>query len=90
MAPHETIMFLEGTNQTPKAGPSLTGLAAAPLPPPVPPPPLSALAFRHDARGHLLMMDSHVETQNKRQFDNAQGRKRFWYPNEQMSRTGNL
>jgi prepilin-type N-terminal cleavage/methylation domain-containing protein len=89
-APAQTIMFLEGTNRTPGASPSLSGLAPAPLPPPVPAPPTSSLLFRHNARGHLLMMDTHVETMTKQQFDNAHVLKQFWYPNDLTDRLGNL
>ena len=90
VAPPQTIMFLEGTNQTPRASPSLSGLAPAPYPPPTLPPPLSSLGFRHRGRGNLLMMDLHTETMNKQQFDNSHWLKQFWYPNDKTGRTGGL
>ena len=85
VSPAKTLFFLEATNVL---NSFIGGIVAAPPPPPAQPPLVSALAFRHLKRGHLLMTDMHLEKMNKKQFDAAQGLTVFWYPNERTGRGG--
>jgi len=90
-SPSQTILFLEATNVSLGwFGRFAAGMATAPAPPPSPLPANPALIFRHNRRGHLLMTDTHVEKMSRKQFDNAEGDKRFWYPNELTDRSGPL
>jgi prepilin-type N-terminal cleavage/methylation domain-containing protein len=50
----------------------------------------TALAFRHNKRGNLIMGDLSIQAMNKKTFDAAQRKTRFWQPNDNPdnSRTG--
>ena len=43
-----------------------------------------SLAIRHNARGHVVMADLHVERMDETTFDDVSGTKRFWLPNDNM------
>jgi prepilin-type N-terminal cleavage/methylation domain-containing protein len=47
-----------------------------------------SLALRHNARGHLLMGDTHLERLNKRSYDRVERTKRFWFPTHDTSGPG--
>jgi prepilin-type N-terminal cleavage/methylation domain-containing protein len=50
----------------------------------------TALAFRHNKRGNLIMGDLSIQSMDKKTFDTAQRKNRFWQPNDNpdTSRTG--
>ena len=41
------------------------------------------LAYRHAAKGHLIMGDMSVQRMNKKAFDRASADRYFWYPTGQ-------
>jgi prepilin-type processing-associated H-X9-DG protein len=48
----------------------------------------AAIAFLHNRRANLLLLDFHVESMNQEQFNEASGVNRFWAPNDQFGREG--
>jgi len=44
-----------------------------------------SLATRHGNRGHLVMADSHVATMGKKEYDQVDKTKRFWFPTDDTS-----
>ena len=84
LAPARTVYFVEALNL------QLT-LSSASIAPPGDGFRLGdgQLAFRHSARAHLLMVDTHVERLKLKQAT-ASGDKRLWYPNNNDAFTGGL
>jgi len=83
LAPARTAYFVEATNLpmtfqgaviAPPGGTSSSPFGSA-----------GAIAFRHSARAHLLMMDTHVERLKPKQVG-LNGDKRLWYPNDSSAR----
>ena len=90
ISPSQTLMFVEATNVGQSAT-SLAGLVPAPPPPPAVPSLLpTGIAYRHNQRGLLLFVDTHVQKMNKKQVEAASRFKQFWYPNNQTDRSGGL
>jgi prepilin-type N-terminal cleavage/methylation domain-containing protein/prepilin-type processing-associated H-X9-DG protein len=88
-APAQTVIFLEVTNNNNTTllnfnsgiiSPDSTIASFGP----------SALAFRHNRRGNLMMADTHVERLGKKKYDASKQAPRFWYPNEKTDRSGGL
>jgi prepilin-type N-terminal cleavage/methylation domain-containing protein len=46
------------------------------------PPMSTSLAFRHNKRGNLIMGDLSIKTMDKKTFDSASRKTRFWQPND--------
>jgi prepilin-type N-terminal cleavage/methylation domain-containing protein len=92
VSPSQTLMFVEATNVAMNVVISPSPMAGLVSAPPFPPASLvpTGIAFRHNRRGLLLFVDTHVQKMNKKQFDSAQQLKRFWYPNNQTDRSGGL
>lgn len=85
-SPARTILFTEQVSPAP----TLSGGLAEPVPADAPPGSApSPVDFRHSQRGHLLMVDSHLETMDQRQYRAALYAREFWYPNERTDRLGN-
>jgi len=51
------------------------------------PPVNTALAFRHNRRGNLIMGDLSIKAMDKKSFDAASRTRRFWYPNDNQDNT---
>jgi prepilin-type N-terminal cleavage/methylation domain-containing protein len=81
MAPSRTVYFLEVTNQNQSSFSPRDGMAWVPD--------LAGLAFRHNQREHFLMVDTHAENLNRKQYNAAVSDKRFWYPTEDTGKNGN-
>jgi prepilin-type N-terminal cleavage/methylation domain-containing protein len=77
LAPSRTVYFLEETNLFNE----FTDSMADPL--------LPKMAFRHNQREHFLMVDTHAERLNRKQYNAAVSDDRFWYPTKETSRLGN-
>ena len=79
LEPLKTLLYMEGnlaTNDyTGQVGPALVS---------------RALAFRHNKRGHLVMADLHLEKMDKKEYDNVQKTKRFWFPTDDTRGPGGM
>jgi len=71
--PGKTMFYMEG-NLGPKDYSGQVGPQSA----------TRSLAIRHNARGHVVMADLHVERMDETTFDDVSGTKRFWLPNDNM------
>jgi prepilin-type N-terminal cleavage/methylation domain-containing protein len=71
--PSETMFYMEG-NLSPTDYSGQVGPQGA----------TRSLAIRHNARGHVVMADLHVERMDEATFDDVSGTKRFWLPNDEM------
>lgn len=80
VAPANILFFLEQTNVAARLN---GGLANAESPRGRQP------AFNHIRRAHLLMVDTHVQTPNERQYLQVGASDDFWFPNDGRSRRGN-
>jgi prepilin-type N-terminal cleavage/methylation domain-containing protein len=94
LAPAKTIYFVEATNLTTVPPTALTTLLASVQSPPSSIPtgaPINTpdrLAFRHNRREHLLMIDNHVERMNLLSYKAALADKRLWLPNDTLGVMG--
>ena len=72
--PFETVLFMEGTlgsnDYTGMVGPVYA---------------TSSLALRHLNRGHLAMLDLHIENMKTNDFKAVVGTKHFWFPTEDLT-----
>lgn len=94
LAPAKTIYFVEATNLTTVPPTTPTILLAGVQSPPASIPtgaPINTpdrLAFRHNRREHLLMIDNHVERMNLPSYKAALADKRLWLPNDTIGVMG--
>ena len=74
LAPSRTLLHMEGNlgrqDYSGQVGPVLAN---------------SAMAFRHNGRGHLLFADLHLESKNARTYKPLEQSKRFWFPTDDTS-----
>jgi prepilin-type N-terminal cleavage/methylation domain-containing protein len=72
--PSRTLMYMEGdlgpNDYSGQVGPAFVS---------------RAMAFRHNARGNLIMSDVHVETMVHTNYDRVAISKRFWFPTDDTS-----
>jgi prepilin-type N-terminal cleavage/methylation domain-containing protein/prepilin-type processing-associated H-X9-DG protein len=45
----------------------------------------TSLAFPHNDRGNMAMLDLHIQTMSPRQYSQVVGLKRFWFPTEDLT-----
>jgi len=70
----KTVLFMEG-----KLGSNdFTGVVGPVFAP-------SALIFTHNNRGHLAMLDLHIETMSPINYSKVVGLKQFWFPTEDLT-----
>ncbi len=79
LEPATTLLFMEGAlarnDYTGQVGPAFVS---------------QALAFRHRARGHLVMADLRVQTMDQTSYDKVHNTKRFWFPTDDTSGPGGM
>jgi len=72
--PFQTLLFMEGAlgsnDYTGMVGPAYA---------------TSDLALRHNQLGHLAMIDLHVETMDTNAFKGVLGKKKFWFPTDDLT-----
>ncbi len=72
--PSQTMLFMEGclgsNDYTGMVGPVYA---------------TQTLALRHNQRGHLAMLDLHIETMKTNDFAAVMGTKKFWFPTEDLT-----
>ena len=73
----KTVLFMEGKF----ASNDYTGVVGPVLAP-------SSLAYSHRNRGHLAMLDLHVETMAPNNYSNVVGTKQFWFPTDDLKGEG--
>jgi prepilin-type N-terminal cleavage/methylation domain-containing protein/prepilin-type processing-associated H-X9-DG protein len=78
LAPSRSVYFVEVLNLSRGF---TTGIALLPYPP--------QMAFRHNNREHFLFADTHVEKLTRTEYTNAAADKRFWYPTDATTTSGN-
>jgi prepilin-type N-terminal cleavage/methylation domain-containing protein/prepilin-type processing-associated H-X9-DG protein len=87
VAPAKTIYFVEATNVTMDfQGGIISPPSSVPTGAPLSTP--NRLAFRHNRRGHFLMVDTHVERMSPRQYSGAVTISRLWLPNDKTGVQG--
>ncbi len=74
LAPVRTLLYMEGNlarnDYSGQVGPVFAN---------------SAIAFRHNGSGHLLLADLHIESKNAKTYKALEKSKRFWFPTDDMS-----
>lgn len=81
LAPSRSVYFVEYVGLPPGLG-----ISALPSYPPTTPLP-DGLPYAHNRRQNFLMVDTHIETLNRAQFDDALFDQRFWYPTANLNST---
>jgi prepilin-type N-terminal cleavage/methylation domain-containing protein len=81
LAPSRTVYFAEGINLPRGFEVGMATVPFYPLRTPLP----DQLAYPHNRRENLLMVDTHIERLNRAQYDDALSDPRFWYPTANLN-----